>query len=178
MYPWNSLWRGEGFGAMPGPHDAEWVYAMSQGGSVGRYNVRTGQQWYIKPVSTDPAVRFRFNWNAAIAQDPFDKSTIYFGSQFLHRSTSKGASWQTISPDLTTNDSAKIDQSKNGGLSLDITGAENFCTILTIAPSPLEKGVIWVGTDDGNGQLTRDGGRTVMNFSGKDPGVTGGGGAP
>jgi hypothetical protein len=123
-------------------------------------------------------VRFRFNWNAAIAQDPFDKSTIYFGSQFLHRSTSKGASWQTISPDLTTNDSAKIDQSKNGGLSLDITGAENFCTILTIAPSPLEKGVIWVGTDDGNVQLTRDGGRTWMNFRGKIPGMPVGGWIP
>jgi photosystem II stability/assembly factor-like uncharacterized protein len=177
-YHWKSLWSGDGFDVMPDPHDAEWVYAMSQGGSVGRYNVRTGQQWYIKPVSTDPSVRFRFNWNAAIAQDPFDKSTIYFGSQFLHRSTSKGAAWQTISPDLTTNDSAKIDQSKNGGLSLDITGAENFCTILTIAPSPLEKDVIWVGTDDGNVQLTRDGGRTWTNFRGKIPGMPVGGWIP
>jgi photosystem II stability/assembly factor-like uncharacterized protein len=177
-YHWKSLWSGDGFDVMPDPHDAEWVYAMSQGGSVGRYNVRTGQQWYIKPVSTDPSVRFRFNWNAAIAQDPFDKSTIYFGSQFLHRSTSKGAAWQTISPDLTTNDSAKIDQSKNGGLSLDITGAENFCTILTIAPSPLEKDVIWVGTDDGNVQLTRDGGRTWTNFRGKIPGLPVGGWIP
>jgi len=177
-YHWKSLWSGDGFDVMPDPEDAEWVYAMSQGGSVGRYNVRTGQQWYIKPVSTDPAVRFRFNWNAAIAQDPFDKSTIYFGSQFLHRSTSKGAAWQTISPDLTTNDSAKIDQSKNGGLSLDITGAENFCTILTIAPSPLEKDVIWVGTDDGNVQLTRDGGKTWTNFRGKIPGMPVGGWIP
>lgn len=177
-YHWKSLWSGDGFDVMPDPHDAEWVYAMSQGGSVGRYNVRTGQQWYIKPVSTDASVRFRFNWNAAIAQDPFDKSTIYFGSQFLHRSNNKGAAWQTISPDLTTNDSAKIDQSKNGGLSLDITGAENFCTILTIAPSPLEKGVIWVGTDDGNVQLTRDGGRTWTNFRGKIPGLPVGGWIP
>lgn len=177
-YHWKSLWGGDGFDVMPDPHDAEWVYAMSQGGSVGRYNVRTGQQWYIKPVSADPSVRFRFNWNAAIAQDPFDKSTIYFGSQFLHRSNNKGAAWQTISPDLTTNDSAKIDQSKNGGLSLDITGAENFCTILTIAPSPLEKDVIWVGTDDGNVQLTRDGGRTWTNFRGKIPGLPVGGWIP
>ena len=177
-YHWKSLWSGDGFDVMPDPEDAEWVYAMSQGGSVGRYNVRTGQQWYIKPVSTDPMVRFRFNWNAAIAQDPFDKSTIYFGSQFLHRSTSKGAAWETISPDLTTNDSVKIDQSRNGGLSLDITGAENFCTILTIAPSSLEKGVIWVGTDDGNVQLTRDGGRTWTNFRGKIPGMPVGGWIP
>jgi photosystem II stability/assembly factor-like uncharacterized protein len=177
-YHWKSLWSGDGFDVMPDPHDADWVYAMSQGGSVGRYNVKTGQQWYIKPVSVDPSVRFRFNWNAAIAQDPFDKSTIYFGSQFLHRSANKGAAWETISPDLTTNDSAKIDQSKNGGLSLDITGAENFCTILTIAPSPLEKGVIWVGTDDGNVQLTRDAGRTWTNFRGKIPGMPVGGWIP
>ena len=177
-YHWKSLWGGDGFDVMPDPEDAEWVYAMSQGGSAGRYNVRTGQQWYIKPLSKEPSVRFRFNWNAAIAQDPFDKSTIYFGSQFLHRSGNKGAAWETISPDLTTNDSAKIDQSKNGGLSLDITGAENFCTILTIAPSSLEKGVIWVGTDDGNVQLTRDGGRTWTNFRGKIPGMPVGGWIP
>jgi hypothetical protein len=106
-----------------------------------------------------------------MAQDPLDKSTIYYASQFLHKSTNKGASWETISPDLTTNDSVKIDQSNNGGLSLDITGAENFCTILTIAPSPKEKGIIWVGTDDGNVQLTKDGGKTWTSFRGKIPGM-------
>ncbi len=106
-----------------------------------------------------------------MAQDPFDKSTIYYGSQFLHKSVNKGASWETISPDLTTNDSVKIDQTNNGGISIDITGAENYCTILTIAPSQKEKGVIWVGTDDGNVQLTRDGGKTWTSFRGKIPGM-------
>ncbi len=170
-YYWDNLWGGDGFDVMPDPEDANWVYAMSQGGSVGRYHVPTGEQWYIKPQTMDTSVRLRFNWNAAIAQDPFDKKTIYFGSQFVHKSTDKGISWEIISKDLTTNDSVKIDQSNNGGLSVDITGAENYCTILTIAPSAKQQGVIWAGTDDGNVQLTRDGGKTWTNFRGKIPGL-------
>ncbi len=170
-YYWDNIWGGDGFDAMPDPEDANWIYAMSQGGNVGRYHVPTGESWFIKPASPDLKTTLRFNWNAAIAQDPFDKSSIYFGSQFLHRSTDKGRSWGIISPDLTTNDSSKIDQRNNGGLSLDITGAENFCTILTIAPSSKERGVIWVGTDDGNVQLTRDGGKTWTSFRGKIPGM-------
>ena len=170
-YYWESLWGGDGFDVMPDPEDANWIYAMSQGGSVGRINVKTGERWFIRPPAPDLQTKLRFNWNAAIAQDPFDKKSIYFGSQYLHKSNDKGASWNTLSGDLTTNDSAKIDQSNNGGLSVDITGAENFCTILTIAPSPKEKNVIWVGTDDGNVQLTRDGGKTWTNFRGKIPGM-------
>lgn len=168
---WDNLWGGDGFDVMPDPDDANWVYAMSQGGSVGRYHVKTGESWYIKPPALDPKTRLRFNWNAAIAQDPFDRSTIYFGSQFMHKSINKGVSWETISGDLTTNDSVKIDQSRNGGLSLDITGAETFCTILTIAPSFKERGVLWAGTDDGNVQLTRDGGKTWTSFRGRIPGM-------
>ena len=170
-YYWENLWGGDGFDVMPDPDDANWVYAMSQGGSLGRYNIKTGEQWYIKPPVEDLKKPLRFNWNAALAQDPFDRGTIYYGSQYLHRSTNKGASWETISPDLSTNDSAKIDQTNNGGLSIDITGAENHCTILTIAPSWKERNVLWVGTDDGNVQLTRDGGRTWTNFRGKIPGL-------
>jgi photosystem II stability/assembly factor-like uncharacterized protein len=170
-YYWENLWGGDGFDVMPDAEDPNWVYAMSQGGSVGRYHVPTGQQWYIKPQTLDTTVRLRFNWNAAIAQDPFDKKTIYFGSQFVHKSTDKGVNWEIISPDLTTNDSIKIDQSNNGGISVDITGAENFCTILTIAPSAKQQGVIWAGTDDGNVQLTRDGGKSWTNFRGKITGM-------
>jgi photosystem II stability/assembly factor-like uncharacterized protein len=170
-YYWENLWGGDGFDVMPDPDDANWVYAMSQGGSVGKYNVATGERWSIRPPTLDINTRLRFNWNAAMAQDPFDSKTIYYASQFLHKSPDKGASWQTISPDLTTNDSVKIDQSNNGGLSIDITGAENFCTIMTIAPSAKERNVIWVGTDDGNVQLTRDGGKTWTNFRGKIPGL-------
>jgi photosystem II stability/assembly factor-like uncharacterized protein len=170
-YYWDNLWGGDGFDVMPDKDDASWVYAMSQGGSVGRYNVKTGESWYVKPPAPDLKTTLRFNWNAAIAQDPFSNSTIYFGSQHLHRSTNKGASWEIISPDLSTNDSAKIDQRNNGGISIDITGAENFCTIMTIAPSFKDKNVIWAGTDDGNVQLTRDGGKTWTNFRGKIPGL-------
>lgn len=168
---WESLWGGDGFDVMPDPDNAKWVYAMSQGGSVGKYNVETGERWFIRPTPPDAKSLLRFNWNAGIAQDLFDKNTIYFGSQHVHKSTDKGATWETISPDLTTNDSVKIDQRNNGGISVDITGAENHCTILTIAPSARERGVIWVGTDDGNVQLTRDGGKTWTNFRGKIPGL-------
>ncbi len=168
---WESLWGGDGFDVMPDPDDANWVYAMSQGGSVGKYNVKTGERWFIRPTPPDPNTLLRFNWNAAIAQDPLDKNTVYFGSQYLHKSTDKGATWQSISPDLTTNDTVKIDQRNNGGISIDITGAENFCTIITIAPSYKDRSVIWVGTDDGNVQLTRDGGKTWTNFRGKIPGL-------
>jgi photosystem II stability/assembly factor-like uncharacterized protein len=170
-YYWDNLWGGDGFDVMPDKDDASWVYAMSQGGSVGRYNVKTGESWYVKPPAPDLKTTLRFNWNAAIAQDPFSNSTIYFGSQHLHRSTNKGASWEIISPDLSTNDSAKIDQRNNGGISIDITGAENFCTIMTIAPSSKDNNVIWAGTDDGNVQVTRDGGKTWTNFRGKIPGL-------
>lgn len=170
-YYWDNLWGGDGFDVMPDKDDASWVFAMSQGGSVGRYNVKTGESWSVKPPAPDLKTTLRFNWNAAIAQDPFSNSTIYFGSQHLHRSTNKGASWEIISPDLSTNDSAKIDQRNNGGISIDITGAENFCTIMTIAPSSKDNKVIWAGTDDGNVQLTKDGGKTWTNFRGKIPGL-------
>ena len=131
------------------------MYSKASRGTLQRYNYKTGERWFIKPPELDTTKKLRFNWNSGIAQDPFDHNTIYFGSQFLHKSTDKGAGWQTISPDLTTNDSVKIDQSNNGGLTLDITGAENYCTILTIEPSAKDRNVIWVGTDDGNVQLNK-----------------------
>lgn len=170
-YYWENIWSGDGFDAMPDPDDASWIYAMSQGGSLGKYNIKTGETWYMKPPQMDEKTLLRFNWNAAMAQDPHNNAAIYYGSQFLHKSTNKGASWETISPDLTTNDSAKIDQTNNGGISIDITGAENYCTILTIAPSSKDNHVIWIGTDDGNVQLTKDGGKTWINFRGKIPGL-------
>jgi hypothetical protein len=85
------------------------------------------------------------------------------GSQFLHQSDDMGNSWKIISPDLTTNDPAKQDQDNSGGLSMDNSGAENHTTIFTIAPSELDENIIWVGTDDGNLQVTQDGGKTWTN---------------
>lgn len=168
---WQGVGGGDGFDVMPDAEDPNWVYTMSQGGALSRYNIATGENWSIRPPRPDKTTRQRFNWNAAIAQDPFDKATIYYGSQFLNKSTNKGAAWELISPDLTTNDSAKIDQTNNGGISVDITGAENHCTIIAIEPSSKERGLIWIGTDDGNVQLTRDGGKTWTNFRGKIPGM-------
>lgn len=157
---------GDGFDVVPDPDDSRYGYSMSQQGYVSRYDKLTGRSKYIRPIHPDPNVRLRFNWNAAIAQDPFDNSTIYFGSQFVHKSTNKGDSWEVISPDLTTNDTTKQKQHLSGGLTIDATGAENHTTILVIEPSPVEPGVIWVGTDDGNVQITRDGGATWTNVAG------------
>ncbi len=107
-----------------------------------------------------------------MAQDPFDKKTIYFGSQFVHKSTNKGVSWETISPDLTTNDSVKIKAFQTtGGINIGYYRCRNTLHYLTIAPSAKEQGTIWIGTDDGNVQLTRDGGKTWTNFRGKIPGM-------
>lgn len=175
---WQGVSGGDGFDVVPDPEDPNWVYAMSQGGSLSRYNMGTGEEWSIRPPRPDMKTKQRFNWNSGIAQDPFDKKTIYYGSQFVNKSIDKGASWTIISPDLSTNDSAKIDQSSNGGISIDITGAENYCTILCIEPSSKEQGIIWAGTDDGNVQLTRDGGKTWTNFKGKIPGFPTGGWIP
>jgi photosystem II stability/assembly factor-like uncharacterized protein len=171
---WNNIGGGDGFDVMPDAEDPSWVYSESQGGSIERRNWKTGENWFIKPQSLDPKLMLRWNWNTAMAQDPFDKKTIYLGSQFLYKSVNKGTSWETISPDLTTNDSTKIKAFQTtGGLTLDITGAETHCTIITISPSQKEQGTIWAGTDDGNVQLTRDGGKTWENFRGKIPGLPG-----
>ena len=171
----NSYWQpvmfGDGFDVAPDPDDNRFGYAMSQGGFLGRFDKKTGATKIIRPTYPDSKTKLRFNWNAALAQDPFVNSTIYYGSQFVHQSNDKGSTWEIISGDLTTNDPEKQKQHESGGLTMDATGAENHCTILTIAPSKKEKGVIWVGTDDGQVQLTRDGGKTWSNLTSKIMGM-------
>ena len=164
---WQELMFGDGFDVIPDPKDNRFGYAMSQQGYVGRYDRQTGLAKMIRPTHPDADVKLRFNWNAAIAIDPFDQKTIYFGSQFVHRSTNQGHEWEIISPDLTTNDPEKQKQYESGGLTMDATGAENYCTILAISPSNLEKNVIWVGTDDGNIQITKNGGNSWTNINPK-----------
>ena len=149
------VYFGDGFDIAPLPHDNNKGYAMSQGGNVSLYNKETGRNIFIKPVRPD-TTELRFSWNAAMALDPFNDCGVYFGSQFLHFSNDCGQSWETISPDLTTNDPAKQDQSKSGGLTLDVTGAENHTTLLAISPSPLDESVIWTGSDDGRLHITTD----------------------
>jgi photosystem II stability/assembly factor-like uncharacterized protein len=161
---WDFLLGGDGFEVLPAAGDPSTCYAMSQQGNVSRINTNTGTTVDIKPVKTGEE-DLRFHWNSAIAQDPFDSNTIYFGSQFVHKSSDRGDSWILISGDLTTNDSTKQKFNESGGLTYDVTGAENHTTILAISPSTVEQGVIWVGTDDGNIQLTTDGGENWKNCS-------------
>lgn len=158
----NSYWQeiafGDGFDVVPDLDDSRYGYAMSQQGYVSRYDWITGNNYIVRPTHVDPKINLRFNWNAAIGQDPFDNSTVYFGSQFVHKSTDKGLTWNTISLDLTTNDPEKQKQSESGGLTLDATGAENHCTLLVIEPSSIEKDMLWVASDDGRVHFTTDGG--------------------
>lgn len=174
---WEEVAFGDGFDVMIHPADPNVGYAMSQGGNLRRFELVTGYQKNVKPIHPDN-VPLRFNWNAGIAQDPFDANTIYYGSQFVHKSTDQGDSWEVISPDLTTNDPEKQKQLDSGGLTYDVTGAENFTTIITIEPSPVQQGVLWAGTDDGNVQVTRDGGQTWANVVGNVDGVPAGTWAP
>ncbi len=166
---WQEVFFGDGFDVVFKPDDSRYVYAMSQGGNVAFIDRITGKMKFVKPVHPD-GIELRFNWNAGIAQDPFHPCGVYFGSQFLHYSPDCGDTWQIISPDLTTNDTIKQQESRtSGGLTPDVTNAENFTTIIAIAPSPLDSNLIWVGTDDGNLQLTRDGGKTWTNLADRLP---------
>lgn len=168
---WNNLSGGDGFDAAADLGNNDWIYSMSQEGELVRGNVITGEKMGIQPPVPDLKTQLRFNWNAAFAQDPFDNKTIYYGSQYLHQSTNNGLTWQIISADLTTDNKQQQNQDNNGGLSVDITGAENYNTILCIEPSFKDNKIIWIGTDDGNVQLTKDGGKTWTNFRGKIPGM-------
>ena len=164
---WQEILFGDGFDVIPDPKDSRFGYAMSQQGSLYRYDRETGASKFIKPTHSNPDVKLRFNWNSGIAIDPFDQETIYFGSQFVHKSKNQGYEWELISGDLTTNDPEKQKQYDSGGLTMDATGAENYCSILVISPSSLERGELWVGTDDGQIQLSRDGGKNWTNISPK-----------
>lgn len=165
----NSYWQeiafGDGFDVVPDRDNSRFGYAMSQQGNVSRYDWQTGNNYGVRPTHPDPNMVLRFNWNAAIGQDPFDNSTVYFGSQFVHKSSDKGLTWEVISPDLTTNDPEKQKQSESGGLTLDATGAENHCTLLVIEPSPIQKDLLWTGSDDGRVHITLDGGKNWTEVS-------------
>ncbi|SHI62253.1 WD40/YVTN/BNR-like repeat-containing protein [Aquimarina spongiae] len=165
----NSYWQeisfGDGFDVVPDKDDSQYGWSMSQQGFVVRYDWKTGNNYIVRPIHPDPKVKLRFNWNSGINIDPFNNSTLYFGSQFVHKSTDKGLTWEVISPDLTTNDPEKQKQSESGGLTMDATGAENHCTILVVEPSTLEQGMLWVGTDDGRVHITQDGGSSWTDVS-------------
>ena len=161
-YQWQEVGFGDGFDTVPDPQDPMRGYAMSQEGHLLRWDLRTGERKDIRPAgpNTSEDIEPRFNWNAGIAIDPFEPNTLYYGSQWLHKSTDRGDSWTIISPDLTSNNPEWQKQDRSGGITPDVSGAENFTTILAIEPSPVQKGTLWVGTDDGRLHVTRDGGKT------------------
>jgi photosystem II stability/assembly factor-like uncharacterized protein len=161
---WQEVMFGDGFDVLPAPGDLNTAYAMYQGGSLARIDLRNGNQSSIQPVQPD-TVPLRFAWNAAIAADPKDPNGVYFGSQMVHHSANRGGTWTTLSGDLTTNDPEKLKQAESGGLTIDATQAENHCTILCIAPNPLRPEELWVGTDDGRIQHSRDGGATWIDHA-------------
>jgi photosystem II stability/assembly factor-like uncharacterized protein len=159
---WENMYGGDGFWMFEDPADPDNIYAEYQGGTIGRINRHTHEIRSIQPTAGYNE-KLRFNWNTPIALSPHEKGTLYIGSQFLFRSRDHGQSWDRISPDLTTNDPAKQKQEESGGITVDNSAAEMHTTIYSISESPKAAGTIWVGTDDGNLQLTRDGGGSWTN---------------
>lgn len=157
---WHSVGYGDGFRVLKHP-TKKIIYSEMQGAeNIWRYNLETKELKTIQPLAEKGDPKLRFNWNTPIVTGYHNPDRIYAGSQFVHVSDDMGLTWRKISGDLTTNDPAKTNTEKSGGLSVDNSGAENHCTIFTIAESTLNKDVIWAGTDDGNVQITRDGGKT------------------
>jgi photosystem II stability/assembly factor-like uncharacterized protein len=169
-FHWREVAFGDGFNTLLDPSDPELGYGMSQGGNLVRFDLRTGERKSIRPWAPD-STKLRFNWNAAIALDPFEPGTLYYGSQFVHKSPDRGDSWQIVSPDLTSNDPEKQRQAESGGLTIDATGAENHTTLTALAASPVEQGVIWAGSDDGRVHLSRVAGGTWEDLTDKIGGV-------
>lgn len=160
---WNSIGGGDGFRVLKHP-TKNIIYSEMQGAAnVWRYEVDNKRIKTVQPLPQKGFPKLRFNWNAPMAISVHKPDRFYMGSQFLHRSEDMGDTWKIISPDLTTNDPKKQLQENSGGLSMDNSGAENHTTIFTIAESSLDENVIWVGTDDGNVQVTQDGGATWAN---------------
>jgi photosystem II stability/assembly factor-like uncharacterized protein len=162
---WQSLSGGDGFWAFPDPTDPDIIYDEIQGGNLFRVRRSTLESKDIAPSPQKGEPKYRFNWNTPIHMSPTRPGTIYYGAQFLFRSRDQGESWERISPDLTTNDPAEQRQAESGGLTPDNSTAENHCTIFAIGESPKNGDVVWVGTDDGNLQVTRDGGKTWTNVA-------------
>ena len=161
---------GESAHVAPHPENPNIVYAGSYSGFLTRYNHATGERRNITVYPDNPMghgvqdMKYRFQWNFPIEFDPFDSKTLYVGSQHLHKTTDEGGSWEIISPDLSTN--TKSMQVESGGpITKDDTGVEYYCTIFVITPSNQEKGVIWIGTDDGRVHITKNGGKSWTDIT-------------
>lgn len=165
---WYMVSFGDGFHVVSHPDDPEIYLSEYQAGGIVRTNMHTGEQQDVSPQPRrndgGPVgeLKYRFNWNAPIVLSPHDGHTVYFGANVVFRSKDFGSTWEVISPDLTTNDPEK-QKGAGGPIFPENTTAEYHCTIISLAESPVTPGVIWVGTDDGNLQVTRDGGKTWTN---------------
>ncbi|HVT59981.1 MAG TPA: glycosyl hydrolase [Thermoanaerobaculia bacterium] len=170
---WHPVGGGESGWVVPDPRDPDVVFGGGYGGSITRYDHRTRQAREVTawPQQIDGQatrdLKYRWNWNAPILVSRHEPGVVYHGAQLLLRSRDGGESWEEASLDLTRNDRSK--QGFSGGpIGLEITGVEVYDTIFAIAESPHEPGTIWVGTDDGLVQLTRDGGKNWRNVTPKD----------
>lgn len=162
---WQGLYGGDGFWVQPDGEDPDIVYAEAQGGMMSRINRKFNISQSIQPKKGPGDEDLRFNWNTPIVRSFTNPKTLYTGSQYLYKTVDKGITWVKISPDLTTNDKKKQKQEESGGLTVDNSSAENHCSIYTVADSPLDENMIWVGTDDGNLQYTTDAGKAWQNVS-------------
>ena len=182
---WKLHW-GDGMDIQIDPTDWRRVYTEAEGGSFRRYDAETHESTNARPTQANiinyadvlgpdagGTSMFRFNWSAPLVMSPHDPRTLFLGGNHLFRTTDRGESWQIISPDLTTNDSAKT-RIQHGGLTRESSGAETHSTITSVSQSPIAAGVIWVGTDDGNVQVSRDGGRRWTNVRSNVRGVPAG----
>ena len=168
---WFNLNGGDGFWVQPSPINSKIIFAESQGGNANRIDLNTGLSFSIKPQKVAGEEEHRFNWSTPIVTGPSAKKqangkpmyNLYMANQYLYKSTDDGRNWARISPDLTTNDKSKQKSEESGGITGDNTSAENHCTIFTITQHPGNENIIWVGTDDGNLQLTTDAGKTWTN---------------
>jgi photosystem II stability/assembly factor-like uncharacterized protein len=165
----------DGMNTVPDPRDPNLIYFNGHFGDITRIDMRNQEERYIQPYPPGPAgggadlEQYRFNWNSPVHMSPSNPDVVYFGGNVLFKTTDRGESWTIVSPDLTTNDKEK-QRSSGGPISTDNTRAEFHCTIIAIAESPRDPQVIWAGTDDGNLQVTRDGGKTWKNVA---PAMTG-----
>ena len=173
----NSYWQeisfGDGFDVLPDPDNSRFGISASQQGSAVIYDRLTGYNEGIRPTHPEREEKLRFNWNAAMNRDPFNSKTLYFGSQFVHKSIDGGQTWEIISGDLTTNNPEYQKQGESGGLTMDATGAENYCTILVIEPSTIKEGLLWTGSDDGQVNVSLNGGDNWLNITQNIPMPTG-----
>jgi photosystem II stability/assembly factor-like uncharacterized protein len=173
---WYTVAGGDGEYAVPAPSDSLILYVDAQNGNITRFDRHTGIHYYVRPymVGVEDAapadLTYRFNWTTPIAVSATNPAEVFLGANVVFKSIDGGRRWMPISPDLTRNDRSK--QLTSGGpIEYDISGAETYNTILTVNIAPTDTNVLWVGTDDGDVQITRDGGRSWTNVAARVPGL-------